>query len=413
MTSGALEGSRLLLGVSGSIATYKSVYLVRRLTEAGARVHVVMTGSAGRFVTPLTFEAVSGNPVLSDLFEGPPNAHIELAESVDMGIVAPATANTLARHAAGIADDALGTVLLALRGPLLMAPAMDGGMWDHPATRDNVGRLAERGVQFVGPHEGALASGLSGIGRMAEPEEILAAVAARLGAKAEAAPVLPLDLAGEHVLVTAGPTREPIDPVRFLSNPSSGRMGFAVAQAAARRGARVTLVAGPTQLATPHGCTRVDVVTAADMREAVNAHLADATVLVMAAAVSDYRPVQVHDHKLKKGDTDETLRLTRTDDILKGIAASAPAGMVRVGFAAETRDITRYAREKLTEKGLDLIVANDVSEPGSGFETDTNRVVLISRDGTEEALPLAPKGEVAGAILDRVVGLFAARRKSA
>lgn len=407
MNGSRLRGRHLLVGVCGSIAVYKSVYLVRRLLEAGASVQVAMTASAARFVTPLTFEAISGRPVLNDLFTGPPNAHIHVAESVDAAVVAPATAHLIARHAAGLADDALTTLLLALRGPLLLAPAMDGGMWEHPAVRANVAVLRERGVHFVGPEEGPLASGLSGVGRMTEPPGILTALEAIVpGDPAETGTAGPArDLAGERVLVTAGPTREHLDPVRFLSNPSTGRMGFAVAERAAWRGAEVTLIAGPCGLDTPPGCRRVDVVSAVEMRDAVHAHLEHATVLVMAAAVSDFRPVERAAHKVKKGEADTALTLMRTEDILQGIAGKAPAGMIRVGFAAETRDVASHARKKLADKGLDLIVANDVTDPEAGFEKATNRVVLIGREGPDEALPVLPKTQVADIILDRVVAL--------
>jgi phosphopantothenoylcysteine decarboxylase/phosphopantothenate--cysteine ligase len=400
-----LAGRRLVLGVSGSIAAYKAVYLARHLTEAGARVDVAMTRAAARFVTPLTFATVTGHPVLADLFTAAPNAHIELAEAADAAVVAPATADLIARHAHGLADDALTTLLLAVRGPVFMAPAMDGGMWEHPATRDNVEALARRGVRFLGPDSGPLASGLTGPGRMVEPEAVVSALAAALG---EASPAPAPDLAGEHVLVTAGPTREWIDPVRFISNPSTGRMGFAVAEAAALRGARVTLVAGPVALPTPAGCERVDVETAAQMRDAVYARLDGATVLVMAAAVSDYRPKAPSPHKEKKAEGESALPLARTDDILAGTAERAPAGLIRIGFAAETEQVEEHARAKLAAKGLDLIVANNVAEPGAGFGAETNRVTLIGRDGVAEGLPTRPKRVVAGVILDRVAALRAA-----
>jgi len=406
----SLAGRRLVLGVSGSIAAYKAVYLVRRLTEAGARVDVAMTRAAARFVTPLTFATVSGRPVLLDLFEGAPNAHVTVAEAADAAVVAPATADLIARHAHGLADDALTTVLLAVRGPVFMAPAMDGGMWEHPATRDNVAALARRGVRFLGPEAGPLASGLVGPGRMAEPDAIVAALAAALGGGPEPGPAREVagDLAGERVLVTAGPTREWVDPVRFLSNPSTGRMGFAVAAAAAARGARVTLIAGPVALPTPEGCDRVDVESAAQMRDAVYGRLAEATVLVMAAAVSDYRPKAPGAHKEKKAESERSLLLTRTDDILEGVAGRAPEGLIKVGFAAETEHVVEHAREKLAAKGLDLIVANNVAEPGAGFGAETNRVTLIGRDGVAEGLSTRPKRQVAEVILDRVAALRAA-----
>ncbi len=391
------NGLKLLLGVCGSIAVYKSVYLVRRLVEQGADVHVVMSEAATRFVTPLTFQTVSGNPVLVNLFSGPPNAHIELAETVDACVVAPATANTVARAAAGIADDALSTILLALRGPLLLAPAMDGGMWDHPATQTNVATLTQRGVQFVGPASGPLASGLEGVGRVAEVPEILDALAGICATTR--------NMAGEHVLVTAGATREHIDPVRFLSNPSTGRMGYAVAAEAARRGARVTLISGPTELPVPPGVCRIDVVSAAEMAEAVHGHIGDASVLVMSAAVSDFRPTLRHDRKVKKADGEAQIALTRTDDILKSLIGRAPEGLIKVGFAAETHDLIRFAKSKLIDKELDLVVANDITEPGAGFAGATNRVTLIGRDGLQAPLDTMPKAQVASCLLDRITAL--------
>jgi len=407
---GPLAGRRLIVGVSGSIAAYKSVYLVRRLVEAGAEVHVALTRAAARFVTPLTFATVSGRPVLSDLFDAVPGTHVTLAEAADATVVAPATAHLVARMAHGLADDALTTLLLAVRGPVLLAPAMESGMWDHPATRANVRTLEERGVRFVGPTQGPLASGLAGPGRMAEPEDVRAALEAML-AEAPAGPAPRRDLAGERVLVTAGPTREPIDPVRFISSPSTGRMGFAVAEAAAARGAEVTLVAGPVALPTPPGCRRVDVMTAADMRQAVMEALPGATVLVMAAAVSDFRPAEPKSHKVKKDAAETALPLARTDDILAEVASRAREGLLRVGFAAETQDLVAHARAKRRAKDLDLIVANDVSAPDtesapdSGFAADTNRVTLIGRDDRAEDLPLCTKRRVAEAVLDRVAAL--------
>jgi phosphopantothenoylcysteine decarboxylase / phosphopantothenate---cysteine ligase len=403
-----LAERRLIVGVSGSIAAYKSVYLVRRLVEAGAEVHVALTRAAARFVTPLTFATVSGRPVLADLFDAVPGAHVTLAEAADAAVVAPATAHLIARYAHGLADDALTTLLLAVRGSVVLAPAMESGMWQHAATRANVRTLEARGVRFVGPARGPLASGLAGPGRMAEPEEIRAALEALFAQAPPAAEAPRRDLAGERALVTAGPTREPIDPVRFLSNPSTGRMGFAMAEAAAARGADVTLVTGPVDLATPPGCRRVDVVTAAQMREAVLAALPSATVLVMAAAVSDFRPARTQAQKVKKEAAGTVLALARTDDILADVAARAPEGLLRVGFAAETRDLTANARAKRRAKDLDLIVANDVSAPDAGFGAETNRVTLIGRDDRAESLPLLSKRAVADAVLDRVAALRAA-----
>jgi phosphopantothenoylcysteine decarboxylase/phosphopantothenate--cysteine ligase len=368
---------------------------------------VAMTRAAARFVTPLTFATVSGRPVLADLFEAVPGTHVTLAEAADAAVVAPATAHLIARYAHGLADDALTTLLLAVRGPVLLAPAMESGMWEHAATRANVRTLEARGVRFVGPDRGALASGMAGPGRMAEPEAVRAALEALFAQVPPAGGAPRRDLAGERVLVTAGPTREPIDPVRFLSNPSTGRMGFAVAEAAAARGADVTLVAGPVALATPPGCRRVDVVTAAQMREAVLAALPSATVLVMAAAVSDFRPAKALAQKVKKEAAGTVLALARTDDILADVAARATAGLLKVGFAAETRDVVEGARAKRRAKDLDLIVANDVSAPDAGFGVATNRVTLIGRDDRAESLPLLSKRAVAEAVLDRVAALRA------
>jgi phosphopantothenoylcysteine decarboxylase / phosphopantothenate---cysteine ligase len=340
---------------------------------------------------------------------------VTLAEAADAAVVAPATAHLIARLAHGLADDALTTLLVAMRGPVLLAPAMESGMWAHPATRANVRVLEERGVRLVGPATGPLASGLAGPGRMAEPEEVLRALEALLAGAPAADVASRRDLEEERVLVTAGPTREPIDPVRFLSNPSTGRMGFAVAEAAAARGAEVTLVAGPVELSTPPGCRRVDVVTAAQMRRAVLDALPSATVLVMAAAVSDFRPARSQAHKVKKEAAGTVLALARTEDILAEVAARAPAGLIRIGFAAETRDLVAQARAKRKAKDLDLIVANDVSAPDAGsapdrgFGAETNRVTLIGRDDRAEPLPLGSKREVADTVLDRVAALRAGR----
>ncbi|HSE92859.1 MAG TPA: bifunctional phosphopantothenoylcysteine decarboxylase/phosphopantothenate--cysteine ligase CoaBC [Methylomirabilota bacterium] len=398
-----LDGRELILGVTGSIGAYKAVYLLRELVRRGARVTVVLTEHAGRFVGPLTFRTLSGRPVLADLFDPQSEEaveHVALAERAHALVVAPATANVLAKAAHGVADDFLTTLLLAARGPVLMAPAMDGGMWDHPAVVENVATLRRRGVTVLEPDAGALASGLRGKGRLPEPEAIVEALEVLLH------PVR--DLAGEHVLVTAGPTREPIDPVRYISNRSSGKMGYGVAAAAIRRGARVTLVSGPTALTPPAGAVFVPVQTAEEMREAVLHHLGVATIVVKAAAVGDYRVKQIAAEKIK-GKHDLTLDLVANPDILAEVGARRTGAFV-VGFAAETTDVVAHARAKLAAKGVDLLVVNDVSRPDIGFEADDNQVVLIDRWGGERALPRMPKSAVADETLSHVLALRGAAR---
>jgi phosphopantothenoylcysteine decarboxylase/phosphopantothenate--cysteine ligase len=395
---GALDGKELILGVTGSIAAYKAVYLVRELTRLGAAVTACLTGHAAHFVGPLTFRTLTGRPVLTDLFDPQSDAaveHVALAERAHATIVAPATAHCLAKAAHGVADDFLTTLLLAVRGPVLMAPAMDGGMWDHPAVVENVAVLRRRGVTVLEPDAGALASGLSGRGRLPEVEAIVEAVRALL------APVR--DLAGQHVLVTAGPTREPIDPVRYITNRSSGKMGYRLAAAARRRGAAVTLVSGPTVLSPPPGCRYVPVDSAEEMREAVMHHLPQATIVIKAAAVADYRVRRPAETKIK-GKHDLTLELTPNPDILAEVASRRTGAFV-VGFAAETHDVVRHARAKLEAKGIDLLVANDVSQAGIGFEAEDNEVLLLDRWGGERALPRMSKDDVADAILSRILSL--------
>jgi phosphopantothenoylcysteine decarboxylase / phosphopantothenate---cysteine ligase len=401
--SAPLAGRELVLGVTGSIAAYKAVLLLRELTRLGAGVSVCLTEHAARFVGPLTFRTLSGRPVLDDLFDPQrPEAveHVGVAERADAVVVAPATANLLAKAAHGIADDFLTTLLLATRGPVLLAPAMDGGMWDHPAVAANVATLRGRGVAVLEPERGMLASGLSGTGRLPEIETILDALFALL------APAH--DLAGDQVLVTAGPTREPIDPVRYISNRSSGKMGYSLATAALRRGARVTLISGPTALSPPRAAVFVPVQTAEEMREAVLHHAAAATIVVKAAAVADYRVKRPADTKIK-GKRDLALELTPNPDILAEVATRRTGAFI-VGFAAETCDVAANARAKLEAKGVDLLVANDVSRSGVGFDADDNEVLLVDRWGGSRALPRMPKGEVADAILTEVLALRAARR---
>jgi phosphopantothenoylcysteine decarboxylase/phosphopantothenate--cysteine ligase len=399
--TGALEGRELILGVTGSIAAYKAVYLLRELTRIGARVTVCLSEHAREFVGPLTFRTLSGRPVLSDLFDPQSEAaveHVALAEQAAAVVVAPATANVLGKASHGIADDFLTTVLLAARCPVVMAPAMDGGMWTHPAVVANVAALRARGVVVLEPDAGALASGLTARGRLPEVDAIVEAV---LGALT---PVR--DLAGERVVVTAGPTREPIDPVRFISNRSSGRMGYALAAAAARRGAHVILVSGPTTLVPPAAAVFVPVQTAEEMREAVLQHTARASIVIKAAAVADYRVRRPAVQKIK-GKQDLTLELTPNPDILAEVAARAEAGFV-VGFAAETHDLLANARAKLEAKGIDLLVANDVSRRDIGFDAEDNEVLLIDRWGGSRLLPRMPKPAVSDAILNEILALRAA-----
>jgi len=399
--SATLDGRELILGVTGSIAAYKAVYLLRELTRAGARVSVCLSEHAREFVGPLTFRTLSGRPVLSDLFDPQSDAaveHVALAERAAAVVIAPATANLLAKAAAGIADDFLTTLLLAARCPVVMAPAMDGGMWQHPAVVDNVATLRGRGVTVLEPDTGALASGLSARGRLPEADVIVDAVLAALTPQR--------DLAGERVVVTAGPTREPIDPVRYISNRSSGRMGYALASAAARRGAHVTLVSGPTALTPPPAATFVPVQTAEEMREAVLQHTGAAGIVIKAAAVADYRVRRPAEQKIK-GKRDLTLDLTPNPDILAEVAARSTGAFI-VGFAAETNDVVANARAKLEAKGIDLLVANDVSRRDIGFDAEDNEVLLIDRWGGSRALPRMGKPAVAEAILDAILALRAA-----
>ena len=396
-----LAGKRLILGVTGSIAAYKAAYLLRELTRLGAEVTVCLTEHARQFVGPLTFRTLSGRPVLSDLFDPRGEEaveHVALAERAHAIVVAPATAHVLAKAAHGLADDFLSTLLLAARGPLLFAPAMDGGMWEHPAVRANVDTLRARGVIVLEPDAGALASGLAGKGRLPEVEHIVEAVRRLL------APVA--DLAGEHLLISAGPTREPIDPVRYVSNRSSGKMGYAIATAALRRGAAVVLVSGPTAISPPPGAVFVPVQSAEDMREAILQHLGEATIVIKAAAVADYRPAHPSPAKIRSGQERLSIDLSPNPDILKEVAARRGSAFV-VGFAAETGDVAAHAVAKLRDKGIDLLVANDVSREGIGFDADDNEVLLVDRWGGTEPLTRRPKSMIADAILDRVLALRA------
>jgi phosphopantothenoylcysteine decarboxylase / phosphopantothenate---cysteine ligase len=389
-------GRRVVLGVSGGIACYKSCLLARRLVEAGARVDVVLTRSAAEFVGPVTFEALTGRPVLTSLWEpGRALAHVRLPREVDLIVVAPATAHLIARMAQGLADDVLTTLLLARTAPVLLAPAMNDEMYARPETQANLERLRARGVVFVGPEIGALAEGPSERpGRMSEPETILAHAARLLRGSGK--------LAGRRVVVTAGPTRESIDPVRVVTNRSSGKMGYRLAEVAWERGAEVVLVSGPVALAPPLGVMFRRVESTSDLEAAVRSELPAADVLVMAAAPADFRPSDPSGSKRSRIDGALAVPMEPTEDILSGTRELRKAGSIIVGFALETGDALAKGRAKLERKDLDFIVVNDALEPGAGFEHDTNRVAVIGRDGTPQILPLQSKRDVAEAILDAV-----------
>ncbi|MFI9651660.1 bifunctional phosphopantothenoylcysteine decarboxylase/phosphopantothenate--cysteine ligase CoaBC [Guyparkeria halopsychrophila] len=392
-----LSNQRIIVGVSGGIAAYKAVVLVRRLIEAGCEVRVVMTEAATRFVAPLSFQAVSGHPVRTTLLDAEAESgmdHIALARWADAVVVAPASANLMARLANGFADDLLTTLCLATSAPVHLAPAMNRQMWAHPATRANRDRLVEHGVTLLGPAAGAQACGETGEGRMLEPEVIVEAIVEAL-ADALVANARP-DLAGRHVVVTAGGTREPIDPVRFIANRSSGRMGFALAAEAARRGAAVTLIAGPSALPTPAGVERIDVETAAEMQAAVES-IGAMDIFVGAAAVADYRVAAPADHKLKKSGETLSLELVPNPDIIRGVAERAERPFV-IGFAAETDHVREYAAAKRVAKGMDLICANEVGA-GKGFDRPDNTLLLLW-EGGERALAQADKHHLAGDIFD-------------
>jgi phosphopantothenoylcysteine decarboxylase/phosphopantothenate--cysteine ligase len=397
------------MGVTGGVAAYKAAELVRLLQQDGFSVEVVMTRGARKFITPLTFAALTGQKVITDLFGNTENEanlesaieHIAVAQRTDLLLVAPATADIIAKFARGIADDFLSTLYLASTAPVVVAPAMNVNMWNHPATQENIEKLRERGVNVVQPDEGYLACGMVGAGRLAGHAEILVAVRATLHTNK--------DLSGETVLVTAGPTCEDLDPVRYLTNRSSGKMGYAVAQAAARRGAKVILVSGPTALETPAGVRRVDVRTAEQMHEAVTKEFAACSIGIFAAAVADYRPVEKRAEKIKKTGGSLTVQLKPTIDVLQEMARVKGDKFI-VGFAAETADVGQNARKKLDAKNLDLIVANDVTAEGAGFDHDTNVVSLYYRDGRDVALPKMSKAEVAQRVLDEIVRLRGALR---
>lgn len=389
-----LTGRHVLLGVTGSIAAYKAVGLLRRLTERGATVTVVMSEAAKRFVAPLTFQTLSGRPVYDDLFDPREEIlHLTLADAADLFLIAPATANTISRLAAGAAGDLMSSLALSARCPVMLAPAMDAVMWEHPLVQRNLDTLRGLGMSVIAPEHGPLASGLVGMGRFPADDVIVAAMEARLS---------PPVWAGERVLVTAGPTSEPIDPVRVVTNRSSGKMGYALAAAARARGAAVTLISGPTALAAPDGVELVRVETSEEMRRAVLAGLDKATMLLMAAAVADYRPRAPLAAKIKKSPTPLSIDLVPTTDILAEVAQCRPPGLFVVGFAAETERLVERATEKLRSKALDLIVANDVGMPGIGFGSEMNEVTLIDRTGAATTVSRLPKRAVAERILDQV-----------
>ena len=395
-----LANKTVVLGITGGIPVYKAVEVASKLTQAGAKVQVVMTESATKFVAPLTFRALTRQPVVTDIFEPKPEvwiSHIALAEAADVVAIVPATANTIAKLAAGIADNTLTCTVLATEAPVVVAPAMNVNMYQNPITQENIAKLKSRGFIIVDPEYGRLASGKIGRGRLAEVEKIIDTIKQVLGRGG--------DLADRHIVVTAGGTQEPIDVVRHIGNRSSGKMGYAIAEAARDRGATVSLITAPTSLPEPVGVEVTNVRTAIEMKTAVEKATAQADALIMAAAVADYQPKTASKSKIKKDAPSLTLELVRTPDIL----AEVKGDFIKVGFAAESEDVVENAKLKLQKKQLDLIVANDITDADSGFDSDTNKVTLIDRDGKVESLPLLEKREVADKILDRVVGLLGKR----
>ncbi|MBI4301822.1 MAG: bifunctional phosphopantothenoylcysteine decarboxylase/phosphopantothenate--cysteine ligase CoaBC [Chloroflexi bacterium] len=395
-----LNNKVVVLGVAGSIAAYKGADLASKLVQAGAQVDVILTKAATEFITLLTFRSITHRPAVVDMFD--PYAeeglqHLAWARRADAVVIAPATANIIAKLAAGIADDMLTTTILATPAPVILAPAMDTGMYENSVTQENLGRLRSRGIVVVEPAYGRLASGIMGLGRLAPVENILGAISQILGQRG--------DLAGKEIVVSAGGTQEPIDPARHIGNPSSGKMGYAIAEAARDRGASVTLVCGPTSLSPLVGVKWVPVRTALEMRDAIITEAAETDALVMAAAVADYRPAVAAPNKIKKGASSLTIELVKNPDILAEYQGKA----IKVGFAAESEDFIENARKKLAAKGLDFIVVNDITAPDSGFAVDTNRVTIIDRDGGVESLPLMLKTELADKILDRIAALLAQR----
>lgn len=397
-----LEGKTVVLGVTGGIAVYKAVELLRLLTSAGAKVHVIMTKAASEFVTPLTFQTLSGNPVHSELFNlitEQEIGHISLADRADLFIIAPATANFVGKLAHGLADDLLSTTVMATKAPVLIAPAMNVNMYDNPIYQENETTLKRHGYLFVEPATGWLACGWEGKGKLQEPAVILEEAIKHLTRK---------DMHGLKVLITAGPTREEIDPVRYITNHSSGRMGFAIARAARLRGAEVTLVSGPVSIDAPFGVELVKVESAAEMHAAVTSRAGNADIIIKAAAVADYKPLQRAGQKIKKKTDETSIPLVKTTDILADLGKIKRDAQILVGFAAETENLQNNALAKLHSKNLDMIVANDVSVEGAGFHGDTNIVRFIWADGRSEELPLMPKEKVAGEILDRVMAMRSA-----
>ncbi len=391
-----LSGKKILLGVTGSIAAYKSASVLRRLMSEGAEVTVVMTEAAQKFIGPMTFQALSRRPVYHDLFDSREEIiHLSLAQEANLIIVAPATADFIARIAHGFVESLLSAIVVAARCPILLAPAMDAVMWGNPQVQDNIRRLTERGVRIIDPEYGPLASGLVGQGRLASEEKIVSEVVQFLSTQA--------DLQGETILITAGPTLESLDPVRFISNRSSGKMGYALAKMSRDRSARVILISGPTALAPPQGVEFLRVETAEEMRRAVLKFFLEATVLMMAAAVGDWRPVSPNYQKAKKTEQSWWVEFVQNPDILQEVSRSRRHDQIIVGFSAETEKVYENANKKLKEKSLDLIVANDVTQPGAGFGTDTNIVSIIDGQGGVEELPKMSKEQVAGKILDRIL----------
>jgi phosphopantothenoylcysteine decarboxylase/phosphopantothenate--cysteine ligase len=393
-----LKGKTIVLGVTGSIAVYKAADLASQLTKAGARVEVIMTDAATEFVTPLTFRNITGRPVITTMFELASEysvEHVALADAADLVVIAPATANTIAKLVAGMADNMVVCTVLATKAPVILAPAMDVTMYQNQVTQDNLSSLRKRGFTITGPESGRLASGKTGMGRFIDVSQIIGTICQTLGKNG--------DLAGKRIIITAGGTREPIDPVRCLTNYSSGKMGHALAEAARDRGAQVILVTAPTSLPKPVGINIVDTGTAQEMYEAVKKASTQADVLIMAAAVADFRPAKIAKSKIKRQNCDSlAMELERTPDILNEVRGN----FIRVGFAAESDDLVANATDKLKKKQLDLIVANDVTVPGSGIGSDNNQVVIIDRSGKAEELALLPKREVADSILDKIAKLL-------
>ncbi|MFQ5580703.1 MAG: bifunctional phosphopantothenoylcysteine decarboxylase/phosphopantothenate--cysteine ligase CoaBC [Nitrospiria bacterium] len=396
-----LKGKKILLGITGSIAAYKSIHILRRLRAAGAEVSIVLTSAAQHFVSPLTLQVLSDRPIYADLFDSRSEViHLTLAQEADLVLIAPTTANFMAKMATGLADDLLSNLLLANTAPIILAPAMDLGMWEHPTVRENVACLRRRGVHILEPEEGPLASGKEGKGRLADESRIVAAVTETISGEKELQEGS-LSLKGEVILVSAGPTREPIDPVRFISNRSSGKMGYALAKAAQGCGARVILISGPTALSPPPGVEFRSVETAEEMNKALESYFDQATIVIMAAAVSDYCPQSFASEKMKKSVKPISISLRKTKDIVKGLSAQKK-GQILVGFAAETEDLIKNAKLKLKRKRLDLIVANDVTKGGAGFDVDTNIVQMIDREGRMTAFPKMLKTELADCILKEI-----------